>query len=168
MTAQFTEKLILNGESFAMTSTPLGDYFVLGGNCPKLQPGSTALWRSYVGTWEVVDDRLYLIKISATLESGTPATLEHFFPGFPDRVFAHWFSGKVRLPQGELLKYVHMGFGSTYERDEFIHFKYGVMTGRHTVVNGVATPKPDDLSGFKNLEIPAWLRAERKKGKQDE
>ena len=168
MTAQFSEKLILDGQTYAMTSTPLGDYFVLGGHCPDLMPGSTALWRAYVGTWEVVNDRLYLIKISATLRNGEPAKLEHFFPGFPDRVFAHWFSGQVRLPQGELLKYVHMGFSSKYERDEFIHFKNGVMTGRHTVVNGVAAPKLDDEFSSKDFEIPKWLAAKRKELKTDE
>jgi hypothetical protein len=83
-------------------------------------------------------------------------------------VFAHWFSGKVRLPQGELLNYVHMGFGSTYERDEFIRFNKGVVTGRHTVVNGVATPTSDDSIRFKDFDIPPWLRAQRPKGKQDE
>lgn len=51
------------------------------------------------------------------LEDGTPASLASVFPEFPERVFAHWYSGTRRIPQGRRLQYVHMGYGSTCERD---------------------------------------------------
>ena len=35
-------------------------------------------------------------------------------------VFASWFTGLLRIPQGKLLKYVHGGFGSLQERDLII------------------------------------------------
>ena len=37
------------------------------------------------------------------LIDAVPATLETVFPGFPDRVFAHWYSGTIRLPQSRRL-----------------------------------------------------------------
>lgn len=37
--------------------------------------------------------------------------------GFKDRVFAHWYTGQLRIPDGEQIEYMHMGFGSQYERD---------------------------------------------------
>ncbi len=70
-------------------STTLGDYFELTGQTPPFQSNCTALWRGYVGIWEIVNDRLYLIELNGTLQRGERSTLETLFPGFPDRVFAH-------------------------------------------------------------------------------
>ena len=116
MTAQFSERLHYNGEDLPMCTNPLSDYFAMGGVNPGFESNCTALWRGYVGSWEIVNDRLYLIGISGTLECGVEASLTTMFPDFPDRVFAHWYSGTIRIPQGKQLEYVHMGYGSTYER----------------------------------------------------
>jgi len=61
MTAQIGEKLKFEGRELSMCSEPLGDYFVFSGIDPELEFTCTALWRGYVGTWEIRDDRLYLI-----------------------------------------------------------------------------------------------------------
>ena len=103
MTAQFSEHLRYNGEDFSMYTNPLGDFFAMGGVNPGFESNCTALWRGYVGSWEIVDNRLYLIGISGTLEGGVEATLATIFPDFPDRVFAHWYSGTIRIPQGNNL-----------------------------------------------------------------
>lgn len=131
MTAQFGEKLIFEGHDMVMFSEPLGDYFALGGNKPEFGPSCTALWRGYVGTWEIVDDRLYMVKLTGTLKDGTEATLETVFPGYPDRVFAHWYSGTLQLPEGELLEYVHMGYSRTFERDHLLKIRNGILVGSH-------------------------------------
>lgn len=132
MTAQFGERLHYDGQEMSMCTHPLGDFFALGG----INPGfgqewpldCTALWRGYIGTWEVLGDRLYLVAIHKLVLNG-PGTnfLETVFPGFPDRVFAHWYSGTLRIPQGRTLKYVHMGHQSTYERDLLIDVERGVI-----------------------------------------
>ena len=128
MTAQISEILHYQGRKQRMCTEPLGDYFALAGIEPRFEVSCTALWRGYVGEWAVIEGRLYLIGISGTLEGDTPATLETFFPGFPDRVFAHWYSGQVRLPQGRQLEYVHGGYGSTYEQDLLIDFDQGLVS----------------------------------------
>jgi hypothetical protein len=58
-----------------------------------------------------------------------------YFPDFPTRAFAYWFTGKVRLPQGDLLQYVHGGFKSIYERDIFLHFENGILKKEELVMN---------------------------------
>jgi len=88
-----------------------------------------------VGTWDIQDSRLYLIDIAGSYEDGSPATLESLFPGFPDRVFAHWYSGTLRVPQGELLKYRHMGWASTFERDLLIEVEDGVVKAMQVQTN---------------------------------
>ena len=72
-------------------------------------------------------DGYYLVGLQGTLEYGsevTMATIFPIFPNFPDRVFAHWYSGIICVPQGTLLKYVPMGYGSTYERDLLVEIDH--------------------------------------------
>jgi hypothetical protein len=136
MTAQIGEILYYKNREHRMCSEPLGDYFALGGERPAFESNCTALWRGYIGTWEILDGRLYLIGLSGTLEDGTKVTLASLFPGFPNRVFAHWFSGTLRIPEGKLLDYVHMGYGSKYERDILIRLEKGVVTATEVRTNG--------------------------------
>lgn len=138
MTAQIGEKLIYDGREVSMCSEPLGDYFAFGGNNPSFESNCTALWRGYVGTWEIINDRLYMVRLTGTLKDGTEATLETVFPGYPDRVFAHWYSGTLRIPEGKMLEYIHMGYGSSYERDRFLKIEKGVVVGSQVRHNGNA------------------------------
>lgn len=136
MTAQIAERLIYKNEELNMCVTPLGSYFSLTGKRPDFESNCTALWRGYVGTWEITGDRLYLVSLSATLTDGTEANLATIFPGFPDRVFAHWYSGEIRIPQGKILNYVHMGFASTYERDLILTIDSGILVSEQIILNG--------------------------------
>ena len=140
MTAQLAERLRYQGEEQALCTQPLSDYFAMGGNNPGFDAGCTALWRGYVGTWEIKADRLYLIGLQGTLVDGTDATLATLFPGFPTRVFAHWYSGYLRIPQGGLLEYVHQGYGSTYESDLFLEVERGILVATRVRNNGKAAP----------------------------
>jgi hypothetical protein len=151
MTAQIGEKLICEGREVRMCTEPLADYFTLGGHRPEFESNCTALWRGYVGTWEVVNDRLYLVGLEGILEDGSEATLETVFPGYPERVFAHWYSGTLRIPEGRLMEYVHMGYGSTYERDRFLKIEKGIVVGCRVLQNGEA----DDSVGAEGYGIGA-------------
>ena len=141
MTAQFCESLRYEGRQMGMTTEPLGDYFALGGANPGLgqdwPADCTALWRGYIGTWEILGGRLYLIAINVLPGSRVAVNLETVFPGYPDRVFAHWYTGTLRIPQGEVLKYVHMGHQSTFERDLLIDVERGVIRGERIRENQV-------------------------------
>lgn len=127
MTAQTRETLIYQGRELSMCSTPLFDYFSMGGINPGFQWTSTATWRGYHGTWEIKDDRLYLIGIDGELLDGQQASISSIFNSFSERVFAHWYTGILRIPQGELIKYVHGGYGSTYEKDLFLEIEKGIL-----------------------------------------
>ena len=73
--------------------------------------------------------RLCLVGINAAAFRDEPVLLARLFPGYGDRVFAHWYSGTLRVPQGRQLKYVHMGYASTYERDLMLQIERGVLRG---------------------------------------
>ena len=147
MTAQISEKIIYEDERHAMCTNPLDEFLSLANLDIEFQSNSTALWRGYVGTWEIKGDRLYLIELSGSLKNGSKAALETIFPGFPDRVFAHWFTGEIRLPQGKMLNYVHMGYGSTYERDLLLKIEGGMVVGSTVRVNGFSED-PNAKEGY--------------------
>ena len=163
MTAQIAENLRYQGEDVAMCTNPLSGYFAMGGTNPHFQSNSTALWRGYIGSWEIVDERLYLVGLSGTLEDGTDATLATVFPDFPDRVFAHWYSGTIRIPQGKQLQYVHMGYGSTFERDLFLEIERGVIVATRVRHNGTAQ-FDDAPEGYKVGAMTVWPRTGKDEG----
>lgn len=152
MTAQISEQLLYMGETHVMCDQPLYMYFELSGITPEFESNCTALWRGYIGSWEIIEDRLHMVGLTGTLKDDAEANLATVFPNYPDRVFAHWFSGKVRLPQGKQLKYVHMGYSSIYERDLFLHFENGVLAKSEVVENGKAT----DSRAPEGYGVGAW------------
>jgi hypothetical protein len=133
MTAQATEKLIYKNEVLPLCDEPLRRYFELMGMPSPFAAPHTALWRGYVGTWEIIDTRLYLVHLKGFVRSDQKGVsvnnqvvgLDFLFPDFPDRIFAHWVSGRLRATKGGVLKYVHGGFMSVYEQDIFLEFKDG-------------------------------------------
>lgn len=142
MTAQLAETLHYQGRQLAMCTTPLTQFLVISDG-PHFQPSSTALWRGYRGSWEIIDERLYLIALSGTLSNGEQATLATLFPNFPDRVFAHWYNGVIRIPQGQLLEYVHAGYASRYEQDLLLKFADGVLVSSQVRQNGTGSGTSD-------------------------
>lgn len=85
---------------------------------------STACWPQYVGTWEIKDDRFYLVNLTGRFK------LVESSP-----VLADWFTGVLRIPQGERLHYVHMGFGSVYGNELHIKIDHGVVVKSVTIDN---------------------------------
>jgi hypothetical protein len=149
MTAQCSESLIYQGNEYNLCAEPLESFLQSSASTLKFHASSTDLWRGYIGTWAIENERLYLVKLSGHVRAtdGTREVgLEALFPDYPDGVFAHWFTGVLRCPIGALLRYVHGGFGSTYEKDLFIPVQRGVVMGERWVVNGVA--KPDAPNDF--------------------
>ena len=148
MTAQSPERIVYMGKRLSMCTEPLEDYFSKGGIRPSLRRSSTALWRRYIGSWEIENDRLYLTDLDGWLEDGTRVTAGMIFPGFPDKVFAQWYSGQLRIPEGELLEYVHMGYGSSYERDLLLEVRDGVVIATSLRHNEVEASDDDDRLPF--------------------
>lgn len=101
--------------------------------------GSTACWRCYQGTWEVRDGQLFLNSIDGRFKLvGTEPLL------------ADWFTGVLRVPRGETLAYVHMGFGSVYAEELHIHVERGRVTGKRVYDNRGKEINTDRL-GIDNL-----------------
>ena len=67
-----------------------------------------------------------------------PPEDESFVRDRAGRVRADWYSGLLRVPDGELLDYVHMGYESLYASERFIAVQAGV------VVDDFSTRAPTD------------------------
>jgi hypothetical protein len=150
MTAQLSDSLEYRGETLRLTTLALSSYWTISGskNSPAAADGrefadmGTWCWRRHTARWRIEMDHLYLIAINATYEDGAAATLEDFFPGYPERVFAHWFSGELRCPLGALLEYVHAGFASRYAETLVITVERGVVKGQRYIDNRTPGAKP--------------------------
>jgi hypothetical protein len=122
-TAQEPDLLIVDGKTEALYTNPLGAYLEKHPDAlPKSGVRSSANWRGYVATFEIADDALVLVKVEQAhydaekrerRERRSDDVMNTMFPG-RKRVVADWYSGTLLLPQGELVDYVHMGYGSTY------------------------------------------------------
>ena len=138
-TAQFPDNLIYEGKILGIYSNPLEQYF--NKDHPKpiewMNYTCSALWRGYVATWQIKDNKLYLVKlVEGTCANDAPEIpLSKLFPGKKAPIFAEWFTGTLVAPQGERLKYVHMGYQSVYEKELHIEVKNGVVQGTKTIDN---------------------------------
>ena len=114
MTAQVHEDLILNSKHTSMAcepSIPHQDKRII--TCDDDFFDNTACARGYVGTWEILNGLFYLIK------------LEGLYKLTESPILADWFSGKLRVPEGDIVNYAHAGFFSTYEKERLIEIKSG-------------------------------------------
>ena len=141
MTAQIPEKLIHQRQTFDLCDEPLYHYLKTIRRDLKLKAPNTALWRGYVGTWKIEDGGLYLSDFKGYLSESdgyAEIGLKELFGDYPDGVFAHWVSGELRCPMGGLLRYIHSGYASMYERDLFFGFERGRLVSQRLVENGLA------------------------------
>lgn len=136
-TAQEPDILLLDGKEEAIFTNPLEPFLA---RHPELRPESphTANWRGYVATFQLRDDGLWLQKVEVTRSRGkvdgehrseTADALQEFFPGKRE-VLADWYTGVLTIPRGAMLEYVHMGYGSTYERYVLLQIREGRLVGR--------------------------------------
>ncbi len=95
---------------------------------------STAISRSYEASWEIIDNKLFLVAFKAYLDGYVKVDLNYLFPG-QTSVFASWVTDSIRLPYGKLIEYVHGGYGSTYKNDRFLEFENGILINDYVVDN---------------------------------
>ena len=87
---------------------------------------STALVRGYIATWEIKNKRLLLISLIGFIENQKQVDLNFLFPNETE-VFASWFSGDIRIPEGKFLKKINLGYASIFEKDHLITFENGIL-----------------------------------------
>jgi len=150
MTAQAHELLIIEGEKTSMPYCPpipadhpdiefLDDDKIEQEKDIPVIIFSTACWRQYIGTWELKDGKLYLVDVKGRYKKTSDKP-----------IFADWVTTVLRVTSGELLHYVHMGFGSVYEFENHIKIENGIVVAERRVDNRNKDFGGRDL-GWENL-----------------
>ncbi len=133
MTAQIGEIISYKGEDLMMASEPLNSYLA-SRRFTNFDTQSTACWRNYYGKWAIKNNKLYLVDFEAYINGGHKVDLNYLFPN-AEEVFANWFTGDIRIPTGKLLKYVHMGYASIFEKDLILQFRNGILLSEKEINN---------------------------------
>ncbi|MGQ4660967.1 hypothetical protein [Lysobacter sp. F6437] len=142
-TAQMPDKLLLDGEEVPLHTNPLQSYlYAHRDEVPKFRPMTTANWRGYVATFAIRDGYLIVDKVEVRMQEdgakrGMDAERKEYrleppmedivtqvFNGRDD-VPATWYTGALVIPRGEVIDYVHMGYGSTSERYTLLRVREG-------------------------------------------
>lgn len=147
MTFQIPEKLRYQGETVPLHSFPLASYFKHAKTESPFKFQSTAVSRGYVGTWSIVDSRLYLSSLRGLLKDRTTGKLSSVFPGKTRRVFADWYTGTLNVPQGGVLETALTVFGYSREQELVLDVVQGIVVGTHVQHNGPKGPTPSPFEG---------------------
>ena len=100
---------------------------------------STACWRNYVADWRINNGKLYLERITGIY------TLDG-----EELLFADWVTETLRISRGARLAYVHMGFGSVFDKDVLLEVRMGVVVSQTVRDNRSQTHDTTSL-GWENL-----------------
>lgn len=125
MTIQAGDILSYNGEKTTIATEPLKPYLETRSDVSFIFK-STALVRGYIGTWKIKNKKLYLVTLVGFIENNEKVNLKYLFPNKTE-VFADWFSGDIRIPEGDLLQNINIGYASVFARDRVINFNKGLL-----------------------------------------
>ena len=125
MTIQARDRLSHNGKKTTIATEPLKPYLETRSDVSFIFK-STALVRGYIGTWKIKNKKLYLVSLIGFIESNEKVDLEYLFPNKTE-VFADWFSGDIRIPQGKLHEKINLGYESVFEKDLIFTFNEGIL-----------------------------------------
>lgn len=133
MAAQLADIIWVEGEKMDLYSNPLEEYFI---KTRKRRPSFFKLdtcRRGYVATWEIKENQLFLTALEGDIEGsgffgkkskkGSIKTI--FRKAGQQGVKADWFSGKLRIPNGNMTQYEDSGYDSRFEKEIIITVEHG-------------------------------------------
>lgn len=168
-TAQRSDKIIYKGQEYSLNCNPLEDFFNIH---PDKKPTtgiiSSALWRGYIATFEVVDNQLFLKDIKIMTKDSLnkigdykwESVIKEVFPN-QDKIKIEWYSGLLVIPYGKMVNYVHMGYGSTYENYYVLEINKGTLTKEKNFNN-------KEYEEFKEKQFQAFKKTEEYKKQKKE
>ncbi len=131
-TTQRLEKIKYKGIEYSFYSLPLEPYFE---KYPEKRPEATssALWRGYIGYYEIIENQLFLIDIKRVeLCTDSPGNFEkqwisiygEIFP-CTDKKKIDWFTEILILPNDESISYQYQGYYSNHSEYWLIELEKG-------------------------------------------
>ncbi|MEQ5789759.1 hypothetical protein J4E06_01770 [Muricauda sp. NFXS6] len=109
------EQIVLGDKKFEILETPLNEYWPDEKSKPKTIAKN--IGRGYQGTWQIFEEKLYLIDIKNIYHNSTLneisgkkivntglLKLNDVFPHSYGEVFAYWYSGSLTIPFGDRMQ----------------------------------------------------------------
>jgi hypothetical protein len=119
-----------------------------------------------VATWEIKDGQLFLQNLVEGSCSDKPKAiaLSLLFPGQQGPIPASWFNGTIRIPRGKRLQYVHMGYGSVYEKEIILVFEKGKLVKEELLDNrNRKLPSGEEKSLDELQKLKEWEESQKRK-----
>ena len=133
MTKQAGDILSYNGKKTTIATEPLKPYLVTRNDVSFIFK-STALIRGYIGNWKIKNKKLYLVSLVGFIKNNKKLDLNYLFPNTTE-VFAVWFSGDIRIPEGDMLQKNNIGYASIFARDRILNFNKGMLIAETVIDN---------------------------------
>lgn len=91
--------------------------------------------RGYVGTWEILSNKLYLTDLSAYVQKPNGNLNDTYKVGMDylfdeDKIFADWYSGEIVVNSGEMLNFSYRGSYPKFELETTLSFKNGELQNK--------------------------------------
>ena len=135
MTIQAADILSYNGKKTTIATEPLKPYLETRSDVGFIYK-TTALVRGYIGRWEIKNNKLILVSLLGFIENNKQVDLNYLFPNQTE-VFASWYSGDIRIPEGKLLERINVGYASVFEKDRILSFEKGILINETVIDNTI-------------------------------
>jgi hypothetical protein len=139
-TGQDGDIIYIDGKQWGLLGKPIWADHVLAQDLkaalPKERSYTSANWDGYMAYWSIQNDTLCLDSIQymrVTADKKTqweciPAeTLQRVFKNYYNgkKIVAGWVNRDIRVAQGKMLYYEHMGYERNYEEEQIVSIDHG-------------------------------------------
>lgn len=159
-TAQVSDLLIVDGKEFALNTNPLESQLQKKQWTPPEEAVITsANWRGYLATWEIKHGKLFLKDVTIAVddpkdEQGfvSKRITRDLYPGATE-VLADWYTGALIVPDGKMTRYVHMGYGSSFDHYQVFRVHAGKVV-EHLSMSGA------EFEAYKETKFAAFRKTD--------
>lgn len=136
MAAQLPDIIWLHSKEMDLYSNPLENYWQKTGKRKPNFKVAENCKRGYVAAWAIENNQLLLTHIHGehyvtTFFLGNKLVETDVKKLFPKSgnlgVLANWFSGKLRIPAGQMTQYEHYDYNSRFEKEIIITIDKGLV-----------------------------------------
>jgi hypothetical protein len=138
MSVQSKDILYVDEFEYRICQLPLSE--VIEEKQIKFRWRTSNLIRGYSARWKIINNQLWLIKLSGYLVENEVG-IDYIFPG-QESVIASWYTGTIEAVYGNVIEYAFSNHPSKYHHSYFFKFENGILIRKWYVDN---TQKLKDL-----------------------
>lgn len=153
-TGQQGDIIYIDGERMSLLGEPIARDSTLSRRVreilPEVRTFTSSNWDGFIAFWSIRNDMLCLDSVQVQfcnretgLLTGQSLPDDNIRRVFKDYIVdgdivATWFTGKIRVGKGDVIRYVHMGYDRNLEYEQILTITQGKVTDRVSYHNTVA------------------------------